>query len=166
MTSGTTSIYSALCHMCLFARPSYSPTVPVVPILPIPHVGIVMLVLLAMLVVPIVLVASGGICTEEQIDRIDTTTTPSRKSTTMQKNVIATIGKTSTIDTFGTTINRYVDGGPEVPGVTGVPGVHGVAKLIDGPILDLPGTLKDIHYLVASFCQSQRRCARYHTTLY
>ena len=58
------------------------------------------------------------------------------------------------------------DGGLDVPGVTGVPAVHGVAKLIDGPIFDLPGTLKDIYYLVASFWQSQRRCTRYHTTLY
>ena len=31
------------------------------------------------------------------------------------------------------------DGGLDVPGVTGVPAVHGVAKLIDGPIFDLPG---------------------------
>jgi len=152
--------------MSQIARPGYSATVLVVPILPIPLVEIVVLVLLGMLVAPIVLVASGGICKNEQIGRIGTPSTASRTSTTIQTNGIGTIGKTSTIDTFGTTINRYVDGGPDVPGVTGVPGVHGVAKLIDGPIFDLPGTLKDIHYLVASFCYSQRRCTRYHTTLY
>ena len=47
---------------------------------------------------------------------------------------------------------------PDVPGVTGVPGVHGVTEFTDGLIFDLPGTLKYIHYLVASFWVSQRRC--------
>ena len=152
--------------MSQVARPGYPFTLIVVPILPIPLVEIVVLVLLGMLVAPIVFVASGGICKNEQIGRIGTPSTASRTSTTIQTNGIGTIGKTSTIDTFGTTINRYVDGGPDAPGVTGVPGVHGVAKLIDGPIFDLPGTLKDIYYLVASFWQSQRRCTRYNTTLY
>ena len=144
--------------MSQVARPSYPFTLIVVPILPIPLVEIVVLVLLGMLVSPIaelararsvryarslgmivVLVASGGICKKEEIGRTGTPSTASRTSTTIYTNGIGTIGKTSTIYTFCTTINRYVDGGHDVPGVTGVPAFHGVAKLIDGPIFDLPG---------------------------
>ena len=125
--------------MSQVARPGYPFTLIVVPILPIPLVEIVVLVLLGMLVAPIVFVASGGICKKEEIGRTGTPSTASRTSTTIYTNGIGTIGKTSTIYTFCTTINRYVDGGHDVPGVTGVPAFHGVAKLIDGPIFDLPG---------------------------
>ena len=125
--------------MSQVARPSYPFTLIVVPILPIPLVEIVVLVLLGMLVAPIVFVASGGISRKRKLAELAHRAQRAERARRSIRTELAQLAKRAQFTHFCTTINRYVDGGHDVPGVTGVPAVHGVAKLIDGPIFDLPG---------------------------
>ena len=61
------------------------------------------------------------ICKNNQMGRIGTPDKASTTSTTIHTNVAV----------CGATINRYVDGGLDVPGVSGVPDAHGVATEIN-----------------------------------